>query len=100
MYEQGRGVPQDGAEAAHWYAAAAEQGLLPAEWNLAVAYEKGHGIPQDYKQARYWYEQGAHAGDKQSEERLGAIGALWGPLIDGLAAARRLTLCWDSASPA
>ena len=73
MYEQGRGVPQDDAEAAHWYATAAEQGLLPAEWNLAVAYEKGRGIPRDYKQARYWYEQGAHAGDKQSEERLGEL---------------------------
>ncbi len=48
MYDKGRGVPQDDAEAVKWSRKAAEQGYADAQLNLGVAYELGQGVPQDY----------------------------------------------------
>ena len=41
MYENGRGVKQDPAKAAHWYQLAAHQGFAAAQLNLGVLYETG-----------------------------------------------------------
>ena len=41
---RGRGVPRDNNEAAHWFLAAAEQGIPEAQNNLAVLYYKGDGL--------------------------------------------------------
>ena len=65
MYDEGRGVPQDDAEAVKWYRLAAEQGNAAAQYNLGVMYDKGEGVPQDDAEAVKWYrlaaEQGAAA---------------------------------------
>ncbi len=55
MYELGRGVPQDSAEAVKLYHKAAEQGHAAAQYDLGLMYHKGHGVPQDYVQAHVWY---------------------------------------------
>ena len=55
MYDQGRGVAQDDAEAMRWWRLAAEQGLADAQYNLGVSYVTGEGVPQDYVQAHLWY---------------------------------------------
>ena len=39
MYQNGRGVPQDDAEAAKWFRLAAEQGDAEAQHNLGVMYD-------------------------------------------------------------
>ncbi len=44
MYENGRGVAQDYAEAARWYRKAAEQGDAGAQHNLGLLYAKGVGV--------------------------------------------------------
>ena len=57
MYEAGRGVPQDDAEAARWYRLAAEQGSGAAQFNLGLMYVNGRGVlfGQDYAEAARWY---------------------------------------------
>ena len=51
MYETGRGVERDYAEAAKWYLKAAEQGFAPAQNHLAMMYYSGRGVGQDYREA-------------------------------------------------
>ncbi len=62
MYYDGRGVPQDDAEAVRWYRKAAEQGLAQAQHNLGVMYANGQGVPQDYVLAHKWYNLSAARG--------------------------------------
>ncbi len=50
MYENGRGVTQDDAEALRWYHKAAQQSYATAQYNLGVMYDKGQGVTQDYVQ--------------------------------------------------
>ena len=52
---RGRGVPQDYAESVKWYRAAAEQGYTDAQFNLGFSYKEGRGVPQDYVQAHKWF---------------------------------------------
>ena len=51
MYDLGRGVPQDYAQAVKWYRLAADQGYAWAQNNLGNMYELGQGVPQDYVEA-------------------------------------------------
>ena len=44
MYEQGRGVMPDFAEAARWYEKAASTGYAPAQCNLGNLYQSGRGV--------------------------------------------------------
>ena len=55
MYDNGKGVPQDYAEAMNWYRRAAEQGLADAQHNLGWVYFEGQGVPQDYILAHMWF---------------------------------------------
>ena len=61
MYEDGKGVPQDYAQAALWYRKAAEQGDANAQVLLGFLYREGHGVPQDDAQATAWF----HKADEQ-----------------------------------
>ena len=53
-YGEGKGVPQDYAEAVKWDRKAADQGHAEAQYNLSVAYEKGEGVPKNYVSAHVW----------------------------------------------
>ena len=44
MYDEGRGVRQDDAEAVRWYRQAAEQGYAAAQYNLGAMYANGRGV--------------------------------------------------------
>ena len=44
MYDEGRGVRQDGAEAVRWFRQAAEQGLAEAQHILGAMYANGRGV--------------------------------------------------------
>jgi TPR repeat protein len=64
MYMNGRGVPQNDAEAVKWYRRAAEQGETWGQTNLGVMFAQGRGIPQDYVSAYKWFELAAGRGDQ------------------------------------
>ena len=54
IFEFGRGVPHDYAEAAKWYRLAAEQGHAIAQSRLGHMYFGGHGVHQDNVEAHMW----------------------------------------------
>ncbi|MGA9442588.1 MAG: tetratricopeptide repeat protein, partial [Methyloceanibacter sp.] len=47
MYQEGRGVIQDHAEAVKWYRLSADKGQPFAQNNLGVMYKNGWGVKQD-----------------------------------------------------
>ena len=55
MSANGRGIPQDDAEAVQWWRLAADEGLAAAQSNLGFMYANGRGVPQDYVEAHMWY---------------------------------------------
>ena len=67
MYELGRGVPRDDAEAVKWYRKAAEQGYARAQNNLGLMYGEGQGVPQDYAEAVKWYRKAAEQGRAKAQ---------------------------------
>ena len=71
MYEGGRGVRQDDAEAVRWYRQAAAQGHAKAQTNLGVMYAEGRGVRQDDAEAVKWYRQAAAQGNAVAQFNLG-----------------------------
>ena len=55
MYANGRGVPEDDAEAVRWFRMAAEQGNPDAQNDLGIMYTNGRGVPEDDAKAVRWY---------------------------------------------
>ena len=72
-YLNGRGVPQDDAEAVRWFRQAAEQGLAESQFNLGVMYTTGEGVPQDDAEAMRWFRQAAEQGHAKAQYNLGFI---------------------------
>jgi hypothetical protein len=54
MYADGKGTPQNYAEAAKWWNKAAEAGHLLAAGNLSMIYRGGAGVPGDAKLSEKW----------------------------------------------
>jgi len=54
MYANGRGVPEDDAEAVRWYRLASVRGHASAQYNLGYMYATGEGVPRDYTEAALW----------------------------------------------
>jgi hypothetical protein len=71
MFEKGRGVTQDYAQAVYWYRKAAEQGNAVAQNNLGFLYYKGLGVTQDYPQAVSWFRKAAEQGNARAQDNLG-----------------------------
>ncbi len=51
---EGKGVPEDHAEAARWFHKAAEQGHSDAQRILGLCYADGDGVPMDAEEATKW----------------------------------------------
>ena len=62
MYQNGKGVQQDDAEAIRWYLKAAQQGHADAQNNLGLMYQNGKGVKQDDAEAIKWYLKAAEQG--------------------------------------
>jgi uncharacterized protein len=73
MYREGRGVPQDDAQAAAWFRKAADQGADYAQVMLGMMYRKGSGVPQDDAQAAAWFRKPADQGDAGAQVMLGMM---------------------------
>jgi TPR repeat protein len=61
MYEDGRGVTQDQAQAVYWFTKAAKAGNSDAQLNLGVAYLYGNGVPQNKIIACQWFKKAQKA---------------------------------------
>lgn len=54
LYLDGKGVPQNPAEAVNWFRRAAEQDYEKAQHNLGAMYGSGQGVKRDFIQAYKW----------------------------------------------
>jgi TPR repeat protein len=73
IYGNGRGVPQDDAEALRWRKMSAEHGSAVAMWLVGANYEEGKVVPQDYAEAMRWYKKSADLGDADAMDRIGSL---------------------------
>lgn len=70
MYEHGKGVEKDYAEAVKWYWKSAEQGAAWAQNNLGVMYENGRGVKKDKNEAENWLHKAARQGHSGAQDEL------------------------------
>jgi hypothetical protein len=75
----GRGVPQDSAQAVHWYRKAAEQGHEFAQHDLGLCYEEGEGILKNAVVACVWLRLAAEQGLVRAKVRFAALSAMMSP---------------------
>jgi tetratricopeptide (TPR) repeat protein len=73
IYGNGRGVPQDDAEALRWRKMSAEHGSAVAMWLVGANYEEGKVVAQDYAEAMRWYKKSADLGDADAMDRIGSL---------------------------
>ena len=73
IYDHGKGVPEDDAEAAKWFRLAAEQGDAMAQFNLGLMYSNGEGVPNNDAEAVQWYRRAAEQGDGRAQVHLGLM---------------------------
>jgi TPR repeat protein len=73
MYQKGKGVPENDAEAVKWYRLAAEQGYAPAQYNLGLMYANGRGVPKDDAEAVKWFRLAAEQGKADAQYNLGVL---------------------------
>ena len=70
MFEVGRGVARDYAEAVRLYSLAAAQGDAYAQNNLGLMFEKGCGVARDYAEAVRLYSLAAAQGNARAQKKL------------------------------
>jgi TPR repeat protein len=69
-YDLGMHVKPDGKESIRWITRAANQGYVPAEYELGRIYLYGRGINIDYPQALVWESKAAEKGDPRAQRDL------------------------------
>jgi putative methionine-R-sulfoxide reductase with GAF domain len=75
LYAQGddkQGVHPDESEAARWFAKAAEDGSVPAQYKLGLLYWGGHGVAKDTNKAYFWAVL-ARAGGQEGSKDLAKV---------------------------
>ena len=73
MYDEGKGVKQDDAQAVYWYRKAGEKGHVNAQYRLATIYSNPLSPAWNYKQAVYWYHKAALQGHADSQCELASL---------------------------
>jgi len=73
IYANGRGVPENNAEAIKWFRKAAEQGHASAQNNLGKMYDNGEGVPENDVEALKWYSLAKAQGFKIAADNLDII---------------------------
>jgi hypothetical protein len=71
LYANGWGVPQDDANALHWYELAASQGHAEAHYNIGVMYQNGWGVEQSDAEALEQITKAADGGFPAAHRALG-----------------------------
>ena len=102
MWDTGRGVPQDDAEAVRWYRLAADQGYAEAQVHLGRMYSNGRGVPEDDAEGVRWLRRAAEQGHAAAQLSLGRLyDDGWGGLPqDDSAAVRWYRLAADQGHAA
>ncbi len=88
-YDQGRGVRQSYARAAHWYRIAAQRGWAKAQLSLAVMYQLGQGVARSNAHAVKWYRRAAKQGLADAQASLAALYASGEGVAKNIPAAKR-----------
>ncbi|MBF0141073.1 MAG: sel1 repeat family protein [Magnetococcales bacterium] len=70
LYHEGRGVPQNEAEAAKWYLKAAEGGDVGAQMLIALMLALGEGVPRDDRMANFWFQKAASQSDPSTRLQI------------------------------
>ena len=73
IFDVGRGVKQDYAEAFRWYLKAAEQEHPLAQHMVGEMYRLGQGVAQSDAEAAKWFRRGAENGESSAQNNLGVI---------------------------
>jgi len=74
LYTDGKGAPQDDAEAHRWYLRAAERGDDLAMLILALQSREGRGVRKDEAEARRWLRKSATKGNAVAIQILQGLG--------------------------
>lgn len=72
MYEYGKGIPVDYAEAMRWYLLAAEH-IGDGSNSVGDLYYYGKGVEQSYVEAMKWYRKAAQRGDRDAMTNIGIL---------------------------
>lgn len=70
LYEKGKGVGRDFAQAFSWYRKAAEKGHPDSQYRLAVGYVYGLGTKKDEAEALSWLRKAANNDQKRAQKVL------------------------------
>ena len=71
MFDFGKGVAEDNAQAVYWYNKSAEQGNANAQYALGWMYENGEGVVNDLAMAFKWYKRAAERDNPAAQTNLG-----------------------------
>ena len=61
------GIPEDPAEAMHWFRMAADQGHVDAEYILGIMYANAYGVTEDDAEAARWFRMAADQGHASAQ---------------------------------
>ncbi|MGF1484395.1 MAG: protein kinase [Opitutales bacterium] len=73
LYREGRLVNRDYAQAAQWYAQAADSGDAHAQYQLGAFYVRGLGVSRNYNQALDLFSQASASGNADAQHSLGML---------------------------
>ena len=99
IYDEGLGVKENDAEAAHWYREAAAQGNAYAQAFLGTMYARGEGVPMNHTEAYAWLILASTQGIDAAKESLDFLSENMTP--DEIEQARELSVKYrDQYAPA
>jgi len=73
IYDNGKDVEPDHAEAIKWYRKAAEQGEANAQYHLGAIYHYGQGVAKDRVRAAKWFQKAAKQGQVYAQYEVGRL---------------------------
>ena len=99
IYDEGLGVKENDAKAAHWYRKAAAQGNAYAQAFLGTMYARGEGVPMNHTIAYAWLILASAQGIDEVKETLDVLSEKITP--DEMEQARELSVKYrDQYAPA
>ena len=72
-YAEGKGVPQDWAEACRLYRKAADMGLSDSQFNMGTCYDMGWGVEKNKEEALKWYRKASAQGCKRADDMISKL---------------------------
>lgn len=98
LYQQGRGVTQDAAQARAWYEKAAAQGNTRASLDLGILYWQGTGVPRDPEKAFTYFQAADAAGEMKASRYVGLYYEAKGDDVQAVAAYQKGAAAGDITS--